>query len=206
MKPLTVLVLALVFFCLSLPFATAETVITAPSGVVEDESVSFTITETDGFNGTAVSYAWDFGDGETGTSTTPSITHIYEEIGDYAVSCTVTITLELGEDWDVSDDWTYTQSYSASVTVAGGEARETANDVITNMYIVVTLLSTSLIVLAAGLILNALKNGEADSKMVYGGIVVLIISIIILVVGFNIVSTLEKSFDGLFFSLIMYIH
>jgi DNA/RNA endonuclease G (NUC1) len=39
-------------------------------------------------NGTVVSYAWDFGDGTTGTG--PSVTHTYAQDGVYAISVTVT--------------------------------------------------------------------------------------------------------------------
>jgi len=39
-------------------------------------------------DGTIVTYAWDFGDGNTGTGATP--THTYEQDGDYLVTLCVT--------------------------------------------------------------------------------------------------------------------
>lgn len=210
LKPLTIIVLTLVFFCLTLPLASAAS-ITVPASADVDDTVTFSFNNPETLGGVVTSYLWSFGDEETTNTTETSVTHVYSSADTYTVTCLVAYSMDAGEDWNISSDWDLTETYSDTIIVAGGvtptpddtsEARATANSVITNMYIVVTLLSVSLIVLAAGLILNALKNGDADSKMVYGGIVVLIISVIILVVGFNIVNTLEKSFDGLFFSLL----
>ncbi len=58
----------------------------AHSGTLETgETLSFSIT---GASHTIVTYAWDFGDGSTGTEATP--THSYEETGSYQVTCTIT--------------------------------------------------------------------------------------------------------------------
>jgi hypothetical protein len=214
MKPVTILVLALMFFCLSLPLASAAS-ITVPASVTLGDTATFVFNNPETLGGVVTSYLWNFGDGATANTTDTNTTHVYSSASTYSVSCTVAYSMDAGEDWNVSSDWDLTETFSDTITVASdvtptpddtSEARTAANGVITNMYIVVTLLSVSLIVLAAGLIMNSLKNGDADSKMVYGGIVVLIVSVIILVVGFNIVNTLEKSFDSLFFSLIIYIH
>jgi PKD repeat protein len=49
------------------------------------EDLIFSIT---GASHTIVTYAWDFGDGTTGTGASP--THTYDEAGDYTVQCTIT--------------------------------------------------------------------------------------------------------------------
>ncbi len=55
--------------------------------------ISFDGTRSFDSDGEIVSYSWDFGDGETGTGPTPS--HIYQLVGKYAVTLTVTDNDEL---------------------------------------------------------------------------------------------------------------
>ena len=74
---------------------------------------------TDG-DGTVASYAWDFGDGQTGTGATPS--HSYGAAGQYTVKLTVT------DDDGATDEVTHTVTVTSSTlasdaferTVAGG--------------------------------------------------------------------------------------
>lgn len=51
-------------------------------------AVTWTVTET---GGPADSYAWDFGDGNTGTSTSPSTQHTYAAAGSFTAKVTPTI-------------------------------------------------------------------------------------------------------------------
>ncbi len=60
--------------------------------------------------GTIDSYAWDFGDGETTTSDTPTITHVYAEAGTY--HATVTETDSAGTSVDT---FTYTGQTASRV-------------------------------------------------------------------------------------------
>jgi PKD repeat protein len=55
---------------------------------IDELSVSFDASESDDPDGDIESYAWDFGDGETGTGKT--VTHEYDEDGTYEVTLTVT--------------------------------------------------------------------------------------------------------------------
>ncbi len=41
-------------------------------------------------DGTIDSYAWDFGDGQTATTTTGNVSHVFSSAGSYDVTCTVT--------------------------------------------------------------------------------------------------------------------
>jgi len=61
----------------------AETVYTG-------ETISFNASNSYDLDGTIVSYMWDFGDGNTTTLATPTITHSYAENGTYTVTLTVT--------------------------------------------------------------------------------------------------------------------
>ncbi|MCB0046860.1 MAG: PKD domain-containing protein [Caldilineaceae bacterium] len=69
-------------------------------GVMSDESISGLLAENDGptvlgnatgfsasvIDGTSVSYAWDYGDGTTGSGPNPS--HVYSAVGGYSVTVT----------------------------------------------------------------------------------------------------------------------
>lgn len=63
------------------------------------ESLSFDGTWSYDPDGEIVSYSWDFGDGETGVGPTPS--HVYQSVGKYTVTLTVTDNDEL-TDGDVT--------------------------------------------------------------------------------------------------------
>ena len=67
------------------PHAAPEAAFTS---TVNDLSASFDADGSDDADGSIESYAWDFGDGETGTGKTA--THVYDEAGSYDVTLTVT--------------------------------------------------------------------------------------------------------------------
>jgi len=71
--------------------------------VVMEKMVQFTATTTTGQN---LTYLWDFGDGETSTSQTP--THIYRHEGDYLIQLVVSNGLD-------------SQSITRSISVASGQ-------------------------------------------------------------------------------------
>jgi len=86
-----------------------------------NESVSFSSQESTDLDNNIESYLWDFGDGTT--STNPNPTHIYDQIGIYPV--TLTITDSLGKQdvdetavfidlWAVGDSWTYNMSFNTN--------------------------------------------------------------------------------------------
>ncbi|WP_282944610.1 PKD domain-containing protein [Cellulomonas endometrii] len=64
----------------------AFTVDPAPAGgaTTFDGSASTAVT------GSVATYAWDFGDGRTETTTTPEVSHVYDEAGTYTATLTVT--------------------------------------------------------------------------------------------------------------------
>ncbi|MCW8999817.1 MAG: PKD domain-containing protein, partial [Kangiellaceae bacterium] len=61
---------------------------TAPSSAEVGEAVSFDASSSNDTDGTIVAYAWDFGDGQTGTGSNP--THTFASAGNFAVTLTVT--------------------------------------------------------------------------------------------------------------------
>jgi PKD repeat protein len=63
-------------------------VIIGPANGLVGESLSFDANGSSDSDGSIVSYAWDFGDGATGSGVTPS--HAYNQAGDYTVRLTVT--------------------------------------------------------------------------------------------------------------------
>jgi PKD repeat protein len=70
---------------------TAAKEISVPSSLIPDFTFNvtgFTVQFTDNTSGTVVSYAWDFGDGDTSTEGSPS--HAYAAAGTYTVGLTVT--------------------------------------------------------------------------------------------------------------------
>jgi PKD repeat protein len=62
----------------------------SPNAPVVNQTVTFNAWSSGDLNGTIVSYAWDFGDGNYSTSTQPTITHAYSSVGTYNVTLTVT--------------------------------------------------------------------------------------------------------------------
>jgi hypothetical protein len=182
--------------CLNLQSVNAVSVNT-PTGGQATKTLNFSLSDIEYFNETVISYLWNFGDSTATTTTTiPYTSHIYSVAGTYLVNCTVTVQLEVWGDWNVSTDWVTTESFSASVTVLPSNAQNSANTIVSNMYIAVGLIGISLIVLAASLIMIAIKSGDADNKLIFGGLIVLIASIIILVVGFSIVAGLEGAINN----------
>jgi PKD repeat protein len=62
--------------------------VVATASGVEGTPVGFDASASLDPNGTVVSYAWDFGDGKTGTGVTPS--HTYDFFGDYTARVVLT--------------------------------------------------------------------------------------------------------------------
>lgn len=54
-----------------------------------EAEVSFNAAHSKDLDGNIAEYKWDFGDGESATTTTPQVSHIYESIGTYKVKLTV---------------------------------------------------------------------------------------------------------------------
>ncbi len=54
------------------------------------ETVTFNASASMDYDGSIVSYAWDFGDGNTSTGTSPIITHVYASEGIHVANLTVT--------------------------------------------------------------------------------------------------------------------
>jgi parallel beta-helix repeat protein len=69
------------------PIASFET---APLAPFVNETIAFDATNSYDFDGSIVSYAWDFGDGNATTVTVPEIDHFYIKPGTYNASLTVT--------------------------------------------------------------------------------------------------------------------
>ncbi len=79
--------------------------ISIPASPKVDETVTFDATSSKDSDGEIVLYSWNFGDGNSGSSQTPQITHNYSSPGTYSVSLTVT------------DDQGATSSTSLTLTV-----------------------------------------------------------------------------------------
>ncbi len=60
-----------------------------PMAPLINETVAFDASGSTPNGGAIVSYSWDFGDGNTTTLSTPTITHIYTSAGDFNVTLTV---------------------------------------------------------------------------------------------------------------------
>lgn len=65
-------------------------VFTAPAGATAGQAVSFDASAASDPDGTIASYHWDFGDGQSQTTTIPSTSHTYSAPG--AVTVTLTVT------------------------------------------------------------------------------------------------------------------
>ena len=81
----------------------------------------FDATTSSDTDGTVDDYAWDFGDGQTGTGATPN--HVYEEPGTYTISLVVT------DNEDATDDASSTQVLlgapaASTVSYVGGAVNQ----------------------------------------------------------------------------------
>jgi 6-phosphogluconolactonase (cycloisomerase 2 family) len=61
--------------------------VTAKAG---EDGVTFDASTSTDPDGTVASYAWNFGDGKTETTTVPTVTHAYEQAGGYTATVTLT--------------------------------------------------------------------------------------------------------------------
>ena len=77
----------------------------SPENLVVGQAVTFDASGSYDLDGSIVSYEWDFGDGTTETTTSPTIQHTYSSGGIYTVTLTVT------------DNDGLTDSYSTTITV-----------------------------------------------------------------------------------------
>ncbi len=64
-----------------------------PSKPIVGEEVTFNASSSYDPDGVIVSYAWDFGDGNTTVTSAPVVKHVYASPGTYTVSLTVTDNL-----------------------------------------------------------------------------------------------------------------
>ncbi len=62
----------------------------SPASPHEREQVTFDASASKDSDGVIVSYAWNFGDGTTATTSTPTVTHLYGVAADYQTTLTVT--------------------------------------------------------------------------------------------------------------------
>lgn len=191
MKTNTLTLLLLLFLCFGL-FASASASDITTSTATAKAPVTFTFTGIINSDGYALIYYWDWGDTTTSTTYTPQTTHTYTEAGTYTVTLTINGTLNLGEDWDISSDWqTTVGTYVQNIDVAKEDAEATKDNIVNNMYLATTMLSTALIVLAAVLIGSVLRSGEAGFAPMILGVALIISAVITLIVGFTIINGLS---------------
>lgn len=67
----------------------------SPTGPVEGEEVTFDGSDSTSPNGDIVEYHWEFGDGTVETTSSPTVTHSYDEVDGYPVTLEVTDEAEL---------------------------------------------------------------------------------------------------------------
>lgn len=97
--------------------APTVTLAVVPDPPLANQSATFTATATPASGHNIVSYAWNFGDGNTQTTTGPTVTKTYSAVGTYVV--TVTVTDDVGQTASVSKSITITGSgVTASFTVS----------------------------------------------------------------------------------------
>jgi hypothetical protein len=88
-----------------------------------NETVVFNASSSYDTDGTIVSYQWDFGDDSTTTTTNPTITHTYKDMGNYLVTLNVT---------DNQSSWSIRMS-TVVITIPGdvdGNFRVKLNDLV----------------------------------------------------------------------------
>ncbi len=137
-------------------FASAQNIITIPQQATATQTTLFTF--NDGFlNLTTATYNWNWGDNTYNTTTTtPNANHAYSDPGTYTITVTVTAPLNLGSDWDMSDDWSQTtiELYQSTITVQPSTPQNIGNNIINNL----ALFAILPIVIAASAFFIALKG------------------------------------------------
>jgi hypothetical protein len=104
----------------------------------------------------------------------------------------VSVSAQVSDDWQISPDWT---DDFGTPTPPPSDATNAANDVFTNMYIAVSLLGVSFIVLACALIVKALGSDISNQGAVLFGLIFLIGSVVGLIVGFAVIGGFERSIN-----------
>lgn len=145
------------------------------------------------FNGSVfsgASFIWSWGDDTVNTTTSePQANHIYGNTGEYTITLTVMSTLDLGGDWSVSSEWLQNVgTYSTSVTVNPSDADNVRSSMFTYMYLAVGLVGLILIISA----LFILMKWSSSGTLVFGGIIILISGIIVILIGLLFISGLER--------------
>jgi hypothetical protein len=168
--------------------------ISSNSTVIVNEPATFSISLT-GFEGVTLAYNWTFGDGSFSYTESSTVQHTYTAKGTYNVEVAVYSTADFGDDWTVSPEWMSEEGYyTTTITVLASLAEQQANKVITNMWMVMGLISTVLIIIFASLILASLRNGEVDEGAFFAGIILVISIALVLVIGIAIINSLETAF------------
>ncbi len=191
--PKIFLTLILLFFSATLLYAQASEITATTATANQPTTLTFTGTlESEGY---LLRYDWIFGDTQTTTTATPTTTHTYTEAGTYTVTLTINGTVDLGEDWNISSDWETTfGTYNTTVYVGENqsEAAQVHSSLINNMYLVIGLLSTALIILASMILISTMRSGEANlgAGLLVSGLIVG--AVVNLVIGFVIINSLTN--------------
>ena len=99
------------------PAAPTVTLAVSPNPPIADQAATFTATAAPATGHAIVSYAWDFGNGTTSTTTGPTVTKTYTVVGTYVA--TVTVTDDLGQTASVSASFTIiSRGVTASFTMS----------------------------------------------------------------------------------------
>lgn len=98
------------------PAAPTVSLAVAPAAPVVDQQATFTATATAATGHSIVGYAWDFGDGTTQTTTTPTVTKTF--LSSQTAVVTVTVTDDRGQTGNASLSVTPTFPATASFSVS----------------------------------------------------------------------------------------